>query len=95
MTFADNWLQVHLSSMSSNSLLTYLRSLALVPLFQSQNILVKSFTVFVTDVAEIFWEKIQVGLQKVDFQTHIASHSFVQSQQVLHNIRIVRCFVIS
>jgi len=31
----------------------------------------------------------------VDFQTHIASHSFVRSQQVLHNILIVRCFVIS
>ena len=29
---------------------------ALVPLFHSHNKLVKSFTVFVTDFAEIFWE---------------------------------------
>ena len=65
--------------------------LALVPLSLSQNSLRKSFTVFVTDFAEIFWEKIQVWLQKVDFQAHIASHSFVRSQQVLHNILIVRC----
>ena len=65
--------------------------LALVPLFHKQNVLVKSLTVFVTDLAHIFWEKIQVGLQKMDFQTHIASHSFVRSQQVLHNILIVRC----
>ena len=69
--------------------------LALVPLFHSQNVLVKSFTMFVTDFTKIFWEKIQVGLRKVDFQSHIASHSFVQSQQVLHNILIVRCFMIS
>ena len=51
--------------------------LALVPLFLSQNVLVKSFTAFVTDFAEIFGGKIQVWSQKVDFQTHIASHSFV------------------
>ena len=69
--------------------------LALVPLFHSQNVLVKSFIVLVTDFAKIFWEKIQVGLQKVDFQTHIASHSFVRSQKVLHNILIVHCFVVS
>ena len=31
--------------------------LALIPLFHSHNILVKSFTVFVIDLAEIFWEK--------------------------------------
>ena len=54
--------------------------LVLVPLFHSQNVLVKSFTMFVTDFAEIFREEFQVGLQKVDFQTHIASHSFVRSQ---------------
>jgi len=36
-----------------------------------------------------------VGLKKVDFQNHIASHSFVRSQEFLHNILIVRCFVIS
>ena len=69
--------------------------LALVPPFCSQNVLVKSFTVFVTDFAEIFWKKIQEGLQKVDFQTHIAPHSFVLSKQVLHNILILRCCVIS
>ena len=32
---------------------------------------------------------------EVDFQTHIASHSFVRIQQVLHNILIVHCFMIS
>jgi len=69
--------------------------LALVPLFHSHNVLVKSFTVFVTDFAEIFWEKIQMWPQKVDFRTHIASHSVVRSQQDLHNILIGRCFVIS
>ena len=41
--------------------------LALVPLFHSHNVLVKSFTVFITDFAEIFWEKIQLWLQKVGF----------------------------
>jgi len=40
-------------------------------------------------------EKIQVWLQRVDLLTHIASHSFERRQQVLHNILIVRCFVIS
>jgi len=69
--------------------------LALLPLYHSHNVLVKSFTVFVTDFAEIFWENIQVWLQRVDFQTHVASHSIVRSQQVLHNNLIVCCFVIS
>jgi len=68
--------------------------LALVPLFHRHSVLVKSFTVFVTHFAEGFWEKIQLWIQKVDFQTHIASHSFVRSQQVLHNILLVRCFVL-
>jgi len=31
--------------------------LALVPLFRSHNVLVKSFTMFDTDFAEFFWEK--------------------------------------
>jgi len=34
-------------------------TLALVPLFHSHNVLVKSFTVFVTDFAKIFCEKIR------------------------------------
>ena len=36
--------------------------LALAPLFHSHNVLVKFFTVFITDFAKIFWEKIQVWL---------------------------------
>jgi len=68
--------------------------LALVSLFHNHNNLVKSFTVFVTDFAEIFWDKIQLWLQKVDFQPHIASHSFVRSQQILQNVLIFRCFMI-
>ena len=39
-------------------------------------------------------KKIHLGLQKVDFQTHIASYSFVRSQQVLYNKMIDRCFLI-
>ena len=60
MIFAGIWRQIHPSSMSSNSLPIYLRPLALVPLFHSHNILVKSFTVFDIDFAEIFWEKIEL-----------------------------------
>jgi len=60
MTFAGIWCQVHSSSVSSNSLPTYLGPFALVLFFHRHNVLVKSFTVFVTDFAEIFWEKIQV-----------------------------------
>ena len=41
--------------------------LALVPLFHSHNVLVKSLTVFVTDFAETFWKKIQAWLQEVNF----------------------------
>ena len=95
MTFAGNWLQVHPSSVSSNSLSTYLRPTCLGTAFSWPKCLGEIFHLFVTDFAEIFWEKIQAGLQKVDFQTHIASYSFLRSQQVLHNILIVRCFVIS
>ena len=92
MTFVGNWLQVHPSWVSSNSLPTYLRSSCLGIIFHSQNVFVKSFTVFVTDFTEIFWKNIQVRRQKVDFRNHIASHSFVRSQQVLHNILIVSAF---
>ena len=69
--------------------------LALAPLFHSHNILVKSFTVFVTDFAEIFWEKYSSVTPESGFSAHVTFHSFVRSQQVLHNIPIVRCFVIS
>jgi hypothetical protein len=44
---------------------------------------VKSFTLFVTDFPEFFWEKYP-SVAPVDFHTHIASHTFLQSQQVLH-----------
>ena len=54
MTFAGFWRQVHASSVSSNSLPTYFRFTCL---FHSHNVLVKSFTVFVIDFAEIFWGK--------------------------------------
>ena len=69
--------------------------LALVPLYHSKNISVKSFTGFVTDFADIFWENFQVGLKKVDFQNHIPSRIYVRSQLVLQNILIVCCFAIS
>jgi len=95
MTFPGIWLQVYTSSVSSNSLPTYLRGTCSAPLFHSQNDLAKSFTAFVTDFAEIFWKKIEAGLKKLDFPNHIASHSFVRSQQFLHNILIDHCFVIS
>ena len=95
MIFAGIWRQVHPSSVSSNILPTYLRSTYLGTAFQGNNVLVKSFTVLVTHFAEIFWEKIQMWLQNVDFQNHITSHSFLRSQKVLHNILIVGCFVIS
>jgi len=45
---------------SSNGLPTYLRATCLGTAFHSHYILVKSFTMFFTDFAEIFWEKIQV-----------------------------------
>ena len=81
VTFAGIWASgTSLFSVQEYSA-SILEVLALVLLFHSHNVLVKSFTVSVTDVAKIFWEKVQVGLRKVDFQTHIASHSFVRSQQ--------------
>ena len=60
MIFAGIWSQVHPSLEYSNSLPTHLRSLVLVLLFRSHNVLLKSFIIFVTDFAEVFWEKIQV-----------------------------------
>jgi len=71
---------------------------ALVPLFHRQKILVKSFTVLVTAFGRIFWGKKKwnrSGSPKVNFQAHMASHSFIRSQYVLYNILIVRWFLIS
>ena len=92
MIFVGFWRQVHSFSVYSNSLPKYFRPTCL---FHSHNILVKSFTVFATNFAKFFWEKINVRLQKAGFQTHIASHSFVRCQQVLQNTLMVRGFVIS
>ena len=69
--------------------------LALKPHFHSHNILMKYFTCSSPNSPRYSGKKIQVGLQKVYFQPHVASHSFVRSQQVLHNILTVRCFVTS
>jgi len=57
MTFSGIWRQLQYSLLSSNILPTYVTLLALVLLFHGHNVLVKSFTVFITDFAEIFWEK--------------------------------------
>jgi len=55
----------------------------------------KSFTVFVTDFAKIFWEKSKCDSRKWIFRLILHPIAGVQSQQVLHNILIVRFFVIS
>jgi len=68
MTFAAIWRQVHHSSVSSNSLPKNVRPLAFVPLFHSCNVLVNSFTVFVTDFAEIFWKKFKFDYRKWIFR---------------------------
>ena len=64
--------------------------LALAPLFCSQNI-GEIFHRIRHWLRLDFLEKNPSGLQNVDFQIHIASHSFVRSQQVLQNILIVCC----
>ena len=96
MNFAGNWLQVHPSSVSSNSLPTDLSSTCLGTAFHSQNVLMKSFTVFVTDFAELFWEKKFTWYSKKwIFRLIKYPTDFVLCQQFLQNIIIVRCFVIS
>ena len=89
------WLQVHPSSVSSNSLPTYLRSTCLGTAFPNPKYLGEIFHRSSLTSPRFSGKKFQVGLQKVNFQTHIASHSFVQSRKALHNILTVRCFVIS
>jgi len=92
MTFDGIWHQVHPSSVSSNSLTTYLPWYCFsIPIMSWWNL---SPCLSLTS-PKFSVKKFQVWFQKVDFQTHIASHSFVRSQQVLHNILIVCCFVIS
>jgi len=97
MIFAGIWLHVHPSSVSSNSLPTYLRSTCLGTRFSIAKMSWWNLSPCSSLTSPRFSrkKKIEVGLQKVDFQTHIASHSSVRSQQVLHSILIVRCFVIS
>ena len=91
MTFAGIWHQVHPSSVSSNILPTYLPWYRLsIPIMSWWNL-----TLCLSLTSPRFSvKKFQVLFQKAVFQTQIASHSFVRSQQVLH-ILIVRCFVIS
>jgi hypothetical protein len=95
MTFAGIWLQVHPSSVSSNSLPTFLRSTCPGTAFPLPECLDEIFHLFVTDFETTFSGEISSVTAESGFSDYIASHSFVRSQQVLHNVLIVRYFVIS
>ena len=68
MTFAGIWHQSLPSSVYSNNLPKDLRPSCLGTTFFSHNFLVKSFTVFVTDFEEIFWEKSKRDYRKWVFR---------------------------
>lgn len=42
------------------------------------NILMKTFTILVTDFPEIFEEKVQMGTEKINFQLHVISWSLLK-----------------
>jgi hypothetical protein len=91
VNFAGIWCPVHPSSVSSNSLPTYLRSTCLGTVFSTVIMSWRNLSPCSSlTPLSFFWKKTQVWHQKVDFQTRIVSHRFVQSQQVLHNILTVR-----
>ena len=69
--------------------------LALVPLFHSHNVLVKSFTVLSLTLPRFSGKKSKCDSRKWIFRLILHPVAGVQSQQVLHNILIVCCFVIS
>lgn len=43
---------------------------ALTPALHYNNVLLKPFTMLVTDVSEVFWEEIEVGVEEIKFQGH-------------------------
>jgi hypothetical protein len=69
--------------------------LALVPLFLSHNVLVKPFTLLSLTLPRFSGKKSKWDSRKWIFRLILHPIAGVQSQQVLHNILIVSCFVIS
>lgn len=57
--------------------------------------LVKSFTLFFTNSYMIFWEEIQMQVQKIHFQTHSTTEVCEFHKYTAYNVLIVWTFIVS
>ena len=49
------------------------------------------FAVLVTNHAAVVWEEIQVGMEQVDLQGHVATKFLVHRQHVVNQLLVVFC----
>jgi hypothetical protein len=64
-------------------------SSTLVSLFHFPYVLVKFFTMFLTNTTEILWKVVYVRMQEVQLCTHVAAQVFKVLQQIMHNILVI------
>ena len=50
---------------------------------------------FIAHCTQVFWEKVEMGIKKMDFQGHVAAHDVVWIDAVLHDTFKVFWFVVS
>ena len=67
----------------------------LIPLFHSYQILMKSFALLFAEVTKISWKMVQVAMQVMNFNAHVAAELIKRSQHGLHKYLVVLISVIS
>lgn len=55
----------------------------------------ESFTLLITELAEIVEIKIQMRVQKVDFDIHVVLHFTVGIQEFVYDVHVVGTFLIA
>lgn len=63
----------------------------LIPCLYDLQILVESFTLLITDCTKVFREVIQMAMQKMQLDAHVATQRFVGLQEFMDNFDVIRC----
>ena len=66
--------------------------LPLIPLFHICDVLVKTFSLLVTNVAQVLREPIEVGMEIMQFYTHAAPQLFEVTQHIVNQFLEVSSF---
>ena len=68
---------------------------SLIPDFHDLQILVESFTLLITDSTKIFWKRINVAEQEMNFESHVATQIAEAIKAILNDVLVIFIFEVS